>query len=88
MKGKNIFLLKFNHHYLNNIFLKLLMLLLKRGVSQVYEVILLLANLNYLVIWRDNLKLSLGLGGRLLKIPVINVLTLGSISVGLLSLYT
>ena len=34
------------------------MLLFKLGIRQVYEIILLLANLNYLVIWRDNLKLS------------------------------
>ena len=34
------------------------MLLLKVGVRQVYEIILLLADLSYLVIWRDNLKLS------------------------------
>ena len=33
------------------------MLLLKIGVRQVYEIILFLANLNYLVIRRDNLKL-------------------------------
>ena len=60
------------------------MLLLKIGVRQVYEIILLLANLNYLVIWRDNLKLSqypkqeciLVEEGGLLKIPVINVHTL------------
>ena len=45
--------------YLNDIYLRLLMLLLKTGVRQVYEIILLLTKLNYLVIWRDNLKLSL-----------------------------
>ena len=34
------------------------MLLLIVGVCQVYEIILLLADLDCLVIWRDNLKLS------------------------------
>ena len=66
------------------------MLLLKIGVRQVYEIILLLANLNYLVIWRDNLKLSqyskqeciLVEEGGLLKIPVINVRALGCYPIG------
>ena len=58
------------------------MLLLKIGLWQVYEVIVLLANLNYLITCRNNLnsisqtKVYLGLGGRLLKIPEIKILYL------------
>ena len=73
------------------------MLLLNIEVSQLYEIIILLANLNYLVIWNNNLKLSvsisqtkvyLGLGRRLLKTPDVNVLTLGCCPIGLLSICT
>ena len=62
MKGENIYpKIQSCIQYLNNLFLRPLILLLKIEVRQVYEFkasLLLLANLNYLLIWIHNLKLS------------------------------